>query len=160
MPFGPYKDFAACVAAHGDKKDPAAYCATIERAITKRVGITKTDDSQQRVFGWSTVSEVGGVLTEDLQNDVIEPAVLEEAVYDFLLHSRQSGEMHTGIGKGQIIESVVFTPEKLQAMGFECEPFTKHWIGVQFEDPEVYKRCRSGEYTGFSIQGTGVREAV
>lgn len=157
MPFGPYKDLAACVAAHGDKKDPAAYCATIERAITKRIGITKTDDAQQRVFGWSTVSEQGGVPLEDLQGDVIEPEVLEDAVYDFLLHSRESGEMHVGVGKGHIIESVVFTPEKLQAMGLDVEPFTKHWIGVQFEDREVYQKCRSGEYQGFSIQGTGVR---
>jgi hypothetical protein len=33
MPFGPYADFAACVAANRDKRDPEAYCATIKREI-------------------------------------------------------------------------------------------------------------------------------
>ena len=33
-PFGPYADFASCVAANADKDDPKAYCATIESAIT------------------------------------------------------------------------------------------------------------------------------
>ena len=31
MPFGPYRDFADCVAKNGDKADPEAYCAAIER---------------------------------------------------------------------------------------------------------------------------------
>lgn len=31
MPFGPYKDFAQCVAKNQDKRDPEAYCATIMR---------------------------------------------------------------------------------------------------------------------------------
>ena len=30
MPFGPYEDFADCVAQNADKEDPSAYCAAIE----------------------------------------------------------------------------------------------------------------------------------
>jgi len=33
MPFGPYKDHADCVARNSGKKDPDAYCATVEREI-------------------------------------------------------------------------------------------------------------------------------
>lgn len=33
MPFGPYRDFDDCVAKNGDKDDPEAYCATLEREI-------------------------------------------------------------------------------------------------------------------------------
>ena len=36
MPFAGYKDFAACVAANKDKGNPQAYCATIERKISKK----------------------------------------------------------------------------------------------------------------------------
>ena len=35
MPFGGYKDFAACVAANSDKNDPKAYCGSIEAAANK-----------------------------------------------------------------------------------------------------------------------------
>lgn len=40
MPFAGYKDFAECVAKNADKADPNAYCATIERAVTKAAGGT------------------------------------------------------------------------------------------------------------------------
>lgn len=33
MPFGEYKDFDDCVRKNSDKKDPKAYCATIERKV-------------------------------------------------------------------------------------------------------------------------------
>src|SRR5688572_11985478 len=33
MPFAGYKNFAACVKANSDKKDPDAYCATIMRDV-------------------------------------------------------------------------------------------------------------------------------
>lgn len=156
MPFGPYKSFSDCTRRNSDKADPAAYCATIERAITKRVGICKIDEPKQQVFGWSTIAALEGEAVVDLQDDIIPPAVLEDAVYDFVLNSRESGEMHVGKAQGRIIESVVFTPEKLSAMGFPdtIQGFTGHWLGIQFDDEEVFKRCRSGEYTAFSIQGT------
>ena len=32
-PFAGFKDFAACVAANKDKKDPEAYCAQIMRMV-------------------------------------------------------------------------------------------------------------------------------
>jgi hypothetical protein len=34
MPFGEYKNFAACVAANKDKSNPQAYCATVHKKIT------------------------------------------------------------------------------------------------------------------------------
>ena len=33
MPFAGYKNFAACMNANRNKRDPAAYCATIMRAV-------------------------------------------------------------------------------------------------------------------------------
>ena len=34
MPFGKYKDFAACVAANRDKENPEAYCAQLHKNVT------------------------------------------------------------------------------------------------------------------------------
>jgi hypothetical protein len=36
MPFGKYKSFADCVAQNQDKRDPEAYCASIEQTVQKR----------------------------------------------------------------------------------------------------------------------------
>ena len=33
MPFADYADFNDCLSKNGDKKDPAAYCSTIERTV-------------------------------------------------------------------------------------------------------------------------------
>lgn len=160
MPFAGYKDFAACVRANADKDNPEGYCGEIQRRVEKRVGITKVDEAKQQVFGWSSLSEVAGHPAVDLQDDIIEPAELEKAVYSFVMDGGFSGAMHEGVAKGRVIESVVFTPEKLRAMGFEGESFTRHWLGVQFSDPATFAKCKSGEFTGFSIQGSGVRVEV
>lgn len=123
-------------------------------ADTPRVGIVKTDVSKRLVFGWSTIAEKNGEPLVDLQGDMIEPAELEDAVYDFMLHSRESGAMHEGVAKGRIVESVVFTPEKLTKMGFEGTPFSAHWIGVKLDDQKTFEKVQNGEYTAFSIQGS------
>ncbi len=36
MPFGKYKDFADCVRQNQDKRDPEAYCGSIEHTVKKR----------------------------------------------------------------------------------------------------------------------------
>lgn len=41
MPLGKYKNFAACVAANKNKKNPQAYCGTIEAIIKKRKKLKK-----------------------------------------------------------------------------------------------------------------------
>jgi len=47
-PFGPYKDFADCVAKNGDKADPQAFCAWLHKQIT---GKTPAEDSHKLIGG-------------------------------------------------------------------------------------------------------------
>lgn len=47
----------------------------------------------------------------------MEPEELENAAYEFVLLYREGGEMHERDGAAVLIESVVFTEEKMQAMG-------------------------------------------
>lgn len=47
MPFGKYKDFAACVAANQDKQNPEAYCAALHKQIT---GDWPGSKKQKRAF--------------------------------------------------------------------------------------------------------------
>jgi len=51
MPFADYKDFADCVKKNSDKKDPQAYCATIERAVHgKESLVSEVIDAKEAQF--------------------------------------------------------------------------------------------------------------
>lgn len=127
--------------------------------------IAKTNEDERLVFGFASVSKTSaqGDLLEDLQGDLIEPADLERAAYDFAEHYRAINEMHAGEDVGAIVESFVLTPEKLMAMGFD-ESVAKampvaHWIGCRVSK-EAFAKVKRGELKMFSIEGTAVREAV
>ena len=163
-PFAGYEDFDACVAANSDKADPKAYCGTLqseaEKAVLadaqKRFTVAKVDEDQRLVFGWASVSvSKDGTQLEDLQGDVIDPADLERAAYDFMLFSRGVDEMHRGRVKGQMIESLVVTPDKLEAMGLAAKnaPTAAWWVGFKL-DPDAFARVKSGDYKMFSIECT------
>lgn len=140
--------------------DPVANSPAILQPDEGYLQIRKFNDDEQLVFGWASVSmRVDGELIIDRQGDIIEPEVLEKAAYEFMLNFRGSGVNHEGAAKGQIVESVVFTPDKLAAMGLEKDALPLGWwIGVKIEDPAVFKRVKAGELPMFSIQGSAERE--
>lgn len=127
--------------------------------------IAKVNDEERLVFGFASVSKLDpqGDLLEDLQGDMIEPADLEKAAYDFAEHYRAINEMHAGEDVGAIVESFVLTPEKLLAMGFPVDVAkampVAHWIGCRVSK-EAFAKVKRGELRMFSIEGTAVREAV
>lgn len=126
------------------------------------LAITKADVPAQNVFGWASVIEKDGQAVVDHQGDVIEAAELEAAAYDYVLESRESGDMHDkGPVRGRIIESMVFTPDKLDALGIAKGSVpTGWWIGVHIDDADLFEKVRSGERTAFSIEGQAIRVPV
>lgn len=122
--------------------------------------ISKYRDDDQLVFGWASVAkDVNGVEPLDWQGDVIDPVDLEKAVYKFALEFRESNEMHVpGTVNGTLIESVMFTKEKMQAMGIpEGVVPEGWWVGFQISDKEAYQKVKSGIYKMFSIEGSATR---
>ena len=86
--------------------------------IKGRVAITKANDDKMLAFGWANVAVTAdGERIEDWQHDIIEPEELENAAYNFVELYREGGEMHERGGVAVLIESVVFTEEKMKAMG-------------------------------------------
>ncbi len=138
-----------------------------------RAEIAKIDDDQQIVFGWASVA-VGkdGALLVDRQNDVIFPEDLEHAAYDFVLNSRKSDTLHDEVTKAHLVESMVFTAEKMQLMGIAFvddggavkksngEPLCLWWSGFFVPSAQVWKGIKDGDFTAFSIGGTAVREPL
>lgn len=124
--------------------------------------ISKLDDDQHLVFGWfSVAANSDGTTIVDSDNDTIPIAELERAAYDFVLNSRNGGEMHERTGVATLIESIVFTPEKIAALGLPEGSLPYGWFGgFKIADEDVWQKIKSGKYTMFSWGGRATREAL
>lgn len=133
-----------------------------EHIIKGRVKISKADNEKQYAFGWASVSvKTDGEQVVDWQNDLVDPEDLEEAAYKYVELYRDGGEMHERGGVATLIESTVFTPEKLKVMGLEENTLpTAWWIGFHVTDPDVWEKVKDGTYPMFSIEGKAVRVPV
>ena len=77
-----------------------------------------------------------------------------------MLKWREADEMHTQITKGHVVESLVVTPEKLEALGLPAGSLqTGWWVGFKV-DPVTFAKVQSGEFQMFSIEGTAQRVEV
>ena len=100
-------------------------------------------------------------MIEDFQKDIVEPEVLENAAYKFVEFYREGGEMHERGGAAVLVESVVFTEEKMRAMGIlEGTLPVGWWIGFKVTDQEVWEKVKDGTYPMFSVEGTAQRIEV
>lgn len=127
-----------------------------------KFGIRKLIEDERLVFGWANVAaDARGEQVLDHQQDMVEIAELERAVYEYVEDSRDAGEMHWRGGVGTLVESVVFTKEKMAGMGLGGGLLPEGWwIGVRITDDEVWAKVKDGTYRMFSIEGTAVRERV
>jgi cation transport regulator ChaB len=123
------------------------------------VPIAKIDADQRRVFGWAYIAvEKSGRQVPDLQGDVIDPEELEETGYDHVLEARASDAMHDKSVVGRLIESVVFTPEKIAKLGLPVGSLPcGWWVGYQIDDDATWSLIRKGVYRAFSVGGTALR---
>lgn len=124
--------------------------------------IAKSNDDRMLAFGWANVSiRSDGEVIEDWQEDIVEPEELENAAYNFVELYREGGEMHERGGAAVLIESVVFTEEKLKAMGIPDGTLPiGWWIGFKVTDEGVWEKVKDGTYSMFSIEGEAQREEV
>lgn len=135
-----------------------------EGGVKKKHGlcIAKSDDERMLAFGWASVAiRVDGEQIEDWQEDMIDPADLENAAYRFVELYREGGEMHERGDVAVLVESCVFTEEKQKALGLEPGTLpVGWWIGFHVTDKDVWEKVKSGEYTMFSIEGEAERVEV
>ena len=124
--------------------------------------VAKADEDRHMVFGWASVAALAdGTAVEDYQRDILDLDELEQAVYDYVLFFRDGGEMHQRRGIGVLVESVVFTPDKLEAMGIPegTLPYG-WWLGLKITDDDVWAKVKDGTYSMFSIEGEAVRQEI
>ena len=69
--------------------------------------------------------------------------------------------MHERGGAAVLIESVVFTEEKMKAIGIPVGTLpVGWWIGFKVTDPDVWEKVKDGTYPMFSIEGEAERVEV
>lgn len=135
---------------------------TESNVLKGKFKVMKSNDDRMLAFGWANVSiRADGEIIEDWQKDIVEPEELENAAYQFVELYREGGEMHERGGAAVLIESVVFTEEKLKAMGIpEGTLPIGWWIGFKVTDEDVWEKVKDGTYSMFSIEGEAQREEV
>lgn len=151
--------------AHGQYKDEQRAFATAWAAVKKSDGddfeigfdLVKSDPEQQLLFGWASVSSIGGEMVIDKQDDIIPVEEIEKAAYEFVLFSREMGDMHEKRGVGRMVESCVFTPEKA-ALGITAKNETGEnvmgwWVGFKVADDRVWTDHKAGKRPELSIGG-------
>jgi hypothetical protein len=121
------------------------------------VPIEKIDEEQRLVFGWANVPNPPGKdlgdPKVDLQDDQIMLSELEKAAYEYVEFLGEGDEMHTDEVKAQLVESMVFTPDKMAKMGVDWQGNYGWWVGFRVE-PGAFAKIKDGTYSMFSIGGS------
>lgn len=123
--------------------------------------VAKVDDGDlMQVFGFLSVANTAdGQQVLDSHGDVISINTLEKAAYDYNLEARGVGLEHQKTrGVGRLLESCVFTPAKKKLLKADCHE--GWWVGFKIDDPEIWKRVKSGELKMLSIGGWARRQAL
>jgi Putative phage serine protease XkdF len=131
--------------------------------ISIDVPVEKIDEDKRLVFGWASVTtdDQGNVLVDKQGDRISDLWELEKAAYSYVVNSRDGGVNHAKRGVAELVESMVFTPEKLQKMGLPADAVPAGWwVGYRVSDDDVWAGVKSGEYRMFSVHGTGTRKAV
>ena len=149
--------------------EPAQETAKV--VLTKRAGggfrikeaqanVVKLNDELGLVFGWAFTSTVKGKQYYDLQGDnVISDDEMIKAALEFVEDGAVADEMHDERDRGGRVAFIMpMTPDVAKAFNIETD--TTGLMIAMRPPPDVFKRFKSGEYTGFSIAGEGERETV
>jgi hypothetical protein len=124
------------------------------------IPIVKRDLPQGLVTGWAALStDAQGRPVVDHQGDHIPIAELERAVIKAFSATGGKGvvgDMHRTSGHADVVESIVVSKAKREALGFGSGP--EGWVvTLKVHDPELLAQITSGEKMELSIRGTAVR---
>lgn len=124
--------------------------------------IVKLEPDQQNAFGWAYIAvNKDGSVAYDKSGESIDVYELEKAVYGYTLESRNAGENHVRKDFGKLIESIVFTPEKVETMGLAKDAMPLGWwVGYHIDKSEDWEHVKDGTYSSFSIGGNAGRKVV
>lgn len=131
--------------------DPSVVDEISKRVV--RIGKKTEKADEHYVLGIVLEPEV-----VDAQNDVYSADEIRTTAHEFMQKYRTIGLMHKGgiNDKVKILESYI-APCDFEADGAPVKAGT--WVmAVKVLDEDLWKACKSGELTGFSIGGSAIRK--
>lgn len=117
--------------------------------------VVKSSTPQRLIWGWGSVTTIGGEPVVDRQGDIIPTETMQKAVHAFM-GSRLADTMHSEDDAHEIVDSLVVTKDLAAAMGWETD--REGWFIGMRVSPEVWPRVESGELLSFSIAGSALVE--
>lgn len=132
---------------------------------TVTVPIAKIDEVEKLVFGWANVphpvTKDGhlGTPKTDQQDDQIYLDDLEKAAYEYVEIYGDGDIMHTADVEATLVESMVFTPDKMEKMGIDWPGNWGWWVGYRVSDA-AFEGVKSGKLKMLSIGGTAKQVEV
>ena len=142
------------LSAMGKDGDPwEAYAKLTSGRVRKTyfVPFAKADEERRLVYG--VVLEPD---TIDAQGDQVSAPEIEQAAHAFLERSRVLGEGHVRRARAEVLESYI--AQKAFDLG-DQEVAEGSWVlCVRVDDPDLWRKVKGGEITGFSVGGFGRRD--
>ncbi len=120
--------------------------------------VAKVDEALGVVFGWAIISKQDGEDYFDLQGDHIPEEAMLVAATDFMKNSREAKDMHRGEEVGSVLFAFPLTEDIAKSLSIETKT-TGLLIGMK-PNADVLEKFKSGEYTGFSIGGSRIKDEV
>lgn len=123
----------------------------------KNCEVLKTSDELGLVYGYAIVCLEDGKPYFDSYGDHIPEAVMVKHAADFMLSARVTTDDHARdadrkpVPDGHVVFAFPMTVEIGKSLGFDVKK--SGLIVAMKPSEEVYKKFKSGEYTGFSIGG-------
>lgn len=125
--------------------------------------VVKVDAKLGIVFGFAIVCKKDGQDYYDLQDDHIPEDSMLKAASDFMLESRVAGDMHARddnenpVPAGDIVFAFPLTTDVAKALDIQTAQ-TGLLIGYKPWDKGILAKYESGEYSGFSIGGSRIKD--
>jgi len=117
------------------------------------VTVTDVDQSLGIVFGWGMVTDINNEPYYDLDNQHIPSDLMVKSTSAFMENSRVSNDSHTSVDVGVVVHSFPLSSEIAKSMGITSN-ISGWMVGVK-PDTDTLAKFVSGEYKGFSIEGSG-----
>jgi len=122
-------------------------------------------DEKNCIFGWAYAREkIDGTQVVDHSGEFVKSENFEDlelATYAYNLAYRQADNQHDCIAKGYLVESMVFSKEKMAKMkipeGIVPESV---WMGFYFPDDADYEAIKKMKHPMFSFYGSVTKEIV
>ena len=128
-------------------------------SLEKIMPIAKVDDDEHKVFCVVAVPD-----EFDLQGDRSSRKEIEKAAHKFMERLQKFGTPgvgahHKNAISASIIENVVTQQDGIM-LGDQVLKAGTWYQGHKVDDPDIWKGIKSGEITGLSRQGRGIRRAI